>query len=114
GNDFAIDDISFGTLNPFIKLTSPNYTDDEQVICEDTPFDDITYEVGGDSNGADIQWQKDGVDISPINTLPPGIMVSFDGSEYRISGTPTEHGIFTYTIYVGGDCGLPKTASGVI
>ncbi|MBV7270173.1 LamG-like jellyroll fold domain-containing protein, partial [Winogradskyella luteola] len=118
GIDFGLDDISFSTLDPFIILTSPDYTDDEQIVCQDTAFDDITYAVGGASNGADIQWWLDGTPVGtgpfPNNTLPTGVQTSFDGEEYRINGVPTQFGTFTYTISTSSTCGTPKTASGTI
>ncbi|MFC0604488.1 LamG-like jellyroll fold domain-containing protein [Winogradskyella pulchriflava] len=118
GVDFGLDDISFSTLDPFIILTSPDYTDDEQIICQDTAFEDITYAVGGASNGADIQWWLDGTPVGtgpyPNNTLPTGIQTNFNGEIYRISGTPTQFGTYTYTISTSSACGTPKTASGTI
>ncbi len=118
GNDFAIDDISFSTLDPFIILTSADYTDDDQVICQNTAFDDITYNVGGGSNGVDIQWWFNGIQVGvgplPNNNLPAGIQTSFDGAKFTIFGTPDLSGKYTYTISTSSICGTPKTASGKI
>ena len=118
GNDFGLDDISFATLDPFIQLTTTDIPDNEQTICQNTAFQDITYDLGGSINGADIQWWLDGVPVGanpqPNNTLPPGIQTSFNGAEFRIFGTPTQFGSYTYTISTSPTCGEPKTASGTI
>src|SRR5690606_2820712 len=112
GNDFGLDDISFSTLDPFIILTSPGYTDDEQVICQNSTLDDITYNVGGGSDGVNIQWSHDGVPLGtspyPNNILPAGIQISFDGVQFTIFGAPTLAGIYTYTVSTGSTCGTPK------
>jgi len=118
GNDFALDDISFSTLDPFIILASPDYTDNEQEVCQGETFDDIIYNVGGGSNGVDIQWAIDGTPVGtgpfPNNTLPAGIQTSFDGVKFTIFGAPTLPGIYTYTVSTSSACGTPKTANGQI
>jgi len=48
GNDFGLDDISFGTLDPAavpITLTSVAGTD-AQTVCINSPITDITYSAG--------------------------------------------------------------------
>lgn len=102
GNDFGIDDISFGTLSTFITLTSAVGTDDTQIVCQDTPITNITYDIGG------------GLTPPAITGLPAGLTTTYNGLVYTISGTPTEHGTFNYTIETGSDCGEPKTATGTI
>ncbi|REE08247.1 putative secreted protein (Por secretion system target) [Winogradskyella pacifica] len=116
GNDFGIDDISFSSLDPFILLVSPPETINDQIICQGNEIDDILYSAGGGSTGADIQWQLDGSNLGtgpfPNNTNPTGIVTTFDGSRYTISGTPTVPGNYTFTVYTTGSCGTPKTSSG--
>lgn len=92
GNDFALDDISFGTLSPFINLTSDPGTDDSQVVCEDSPIVDIEYAVGGGLAG-------------PLVTgLPAGLTATWNGVNLRISGSPTTPGEYTYEVFTTGSC----------
>jgi hypothetical protein len=50
GNDFGLDDISFGTLSTFVLLESDSATD-AQTICVNNPIDSIVYNFGnGNSN----------------------------------------------------------------
>jgi len=102
GNDFAIDDISFGTLSPFIVLTSAPGTDNSQVVCENSPIVDISYSAGSGSVGPSVQG------------LPPGVTSSWNGVTLRFSGTPTTAGTFNYTIETTGSCPNPATATGTI
>ncbi len=60
GNDFALDDISFGTLSSFLYLTSPFGTDG-QTVCENTPITNIAYSYGSPS--------------VTVSGLPPGVTV---------------------------------------
>ncbi|GGG43988.1 HYR domain-containing protein [Bizionia arctica] len=100
GNNFAIDDVSFATLSTFINLTSPPATEN-QTVCQNTPLENITFNVGGGLTG-------------PTATgLPVGLTTTFDGLEYIISGTPTDTGTFNYTISTNASCGN-KTFSGTI
>ena len=67
GNDFGLDDISFGTLNPFLNLTSAAGTDQQTSVCGNSPIADITYEVGSDGN-------------RPLLTnIPAGLTTTWDG-----------------------------------
>jgi hypothetical protein len=92
GNDFALDDISFGTLSPFIRLTSAVGTDDSQVVCEDSPIVDIEYAVGGGLAG-------------PVVTgLPAGVTATWNGRNLRISGSPTDPGEYAFEVFTTGSC----------
>ncbi|HRN78627.1 MAG TPA: T9SS type A sorting domain-containing protein [Ferruginibacter sp.] len=100
GNDFGLDDISFGTLSTFIRLESPVGTD-AQTPCINTPINNIVYSVGSSASG-------------PIVTgLPPGITGTFNGENYTISGTPTTAGNYTYTLTTSGSCN-PVSVTGTI
>lgn len=106
GNDFGLDDISFATLSSFFNLTSASGTDGQTNICAGIPITDIEYEVGGDG-------------AAPLLTsgrLPAGLQTFWNGRNFRIYGTPTESGNFSYTysIGLGGACGAPKVKSGSI
>lgn len=105
GNDFAIDDISFGTLSTFINLTSGAGTD-SQTVCQDSPINGINYTVGSGVLGPDVTW---------LPSAPAGITPVWNGVTLNFSGTPTESGIFNYTISTAtnGNC-APATATGTI
>ncbi len=92
GNDFGLDDISFGTLSPFIRLTSAVGTDDSQVVCQDSPIVDITYDVGG------------GLDGPVVTGLPAGLDAIWNGVNLRITGSPTTPGDYTYEVFTTGSC----------
>lgn len=100
GNDFGIDDISFGTLSTFIRL-EPGSGSDNQTICVNTPLTDIIYSAGSGSTG-------------PVVTgLPAGVTSSFNGERVTISGTPTTPGVYTYNVTSTGTCN-PVTVTGLI
>ncbi len=101
GNDFGLDDVSFGTLSTFIRLVSDPGTD-EQTPCVNTPITPIVYSVGSTASGP------------TITGLPPGLTTSFNGVLYTITGTPTTPGSYTYTISTAGTCNQPSTATGTI
>ena len=100
GNDFGLDDVSFGTLNTFITLESATGTD-AQTVCSNSPLTDIVYSVGSTASGP------------AITGLPPGLTTSFNGVYLTISGTPTATGTFVYTITTTGTCN-PSSATGII
>jgi hypothetical protein len=100
GNDFALDDISFGTLKPFIILTSGAGTD-SQTVCQDSPIEDITYTAGSGILGPEVTG------------LPAGVTPIWNGVTLRFSGSPTVSGTFPYTITTIGNC-VPATATGTI
>ena len=100
GNDFGIDDISFGTLSTFIKGPAV-LNSDVQNKCVNNPIDEISYQVGTGGTG-------------PLITgLPPGVTTSFNGITLSITGTPTVPGIYNYKIKTQGSCN-PDSAVGVI
>lgn len=90
GNDFAIDDISFGTMSPYIELTQPGR--DAQVICLGSALQEIKYEVGGERTGPSVTG------------LPDGVTYEFNGTSVMINGTPTTPGVYTYTLSTTGAC----------
>src|SRR5438477_4074632 len=100
GNDFGLDDISFGTLSTFIILTSAQGTD-KQTLCVNTPITTITYKVGNGNTGSPT-----------ITGLPPGLTYTFAGDKLTITGTPTVAGNYAYTITTTG-CN-PNSASGTM
>ncbi len=97
GNDYALDDISFGTLSTFFNMTSDASTKVQTGLCLGKPITDITYEVGGDGNPPTI--------IS--GSLPAGVSTYWNGRNFRLNGTPTTAGNYTFTLKSSG-CN-PKT-----
>jgi len=82
-----------------ITLSSGEGTD-TQAICLGAGIDDIEYTVGGSATGA------------TVTGLPEGLLSSFSDNTFSISGTPTETGIFEYTVTATG-CS-EATVSGTI
>ena len=101
GNDFALDDISFATLSPFV--TGPGIAGtDNQIVCAETPIQPISYKVGSGASGP------------LVTNLPRGVSYTFDGLTVVISGTPDTVGTFNYTVATTGSCPNPKAADGTI
>ena len=86
--------------NATIALTSATGTD-VQTICESGAIVNITYSVGGGGTSASVTG------------LPTGVTGSFAGGVFTITGTPTETGIFNYTISTTGTC-TQTSATGTI
>ena len=82
-----------------ITLTSG---DANQSLCIGNPVGDITYSIGGSATG-----------VALLGDLPDGVSGTLNGSEYTISGTPTESGAFNYTVTTTGPC-FNTSESGVI
>ncbi|MFT3908129.1 MAG: proprotein convertase P-domain-containing protein [Ferruginibacter sp.] len=99
GNDFGVDDISFGTLSTFLSLTSGSGSD-TQTVCRNTPITNITYAVGAGATGPSVTG------------LPTGVNWSFNGTTLTISGTPTTAGTYSYTV-TNSTCN-PITKNGLI
>lgn len=100
GNDFGLDDISFGTLSTFLNMTSAPGTDNQASVCVKSPIVDISYEIGSDGN-------------EPVLTnIPEGLTKTWDGRTVLLSGTPSSSGIYNYSIS-GTGCNT-KTFSGII
>jgi hypothetical protein len=112
GNDFGIDDISFGTLSTFIRLNSDDSTD-EQTVCQNTPINDIVYSIGGGLTAPAINWKHNNNDLG-TNVFPDGLSYIFNGLTYTITGSPTVYGDYEYSVETGSDCGEPKTAGGTL
>ncbi len=100
GNNFGLDDISFGTLSTFVDLVSAAGTD-AQTVCVNNAITNIVYSAGSSASQP------------TITALPPGITSSWNGVNLTISGTPTVAGNYSYTITTTGSC-QPASASGTI
>jgi subtilisin-like proprotein convertase family protein len=96
GNDFGLDDISFGTLSTFITLASTPSTT-SQTLCMGSPITPIEYDLG--SGGAPV-----------VSGLPAGLTSTFNGINLVISGTPTLRGNYPVTITTTGCNPVTSTA----
>lgn len=85
-----------------ITLSSAPGTN-SQTVCVNSAVTDITYSTNLLVTDAQIT----------SGSLPSGVTGSFSGGVFTISGTPTETGVFNYTITTFGSC-LAATASGSI
>ena len=83
-----------------ISLTSGAGTDN-QTICTNTPIADITYSTTG-ATGA------------TVTGLPSGVTGGWSSDVVTISGTPTESGIFNYTVTLTGGCGAISAIGSLI
>ena len=100
GNDFGLDDISFGTLSTFLNLTSPVGSNNQSNVCANVPIDTISYEVGGDGS-------------QPVLFgFPTGLSTYWNGRDLIITGTPTQSGTFNYSVS-GTGCNM-RVATGKI
>ena len=82
------------TVNDNSTITLSAAGTDGQTVCVNHAINDINYNVGGGATGASI---TDG-------SLPAGVTGSFNGSVFTITGTPTESGMFHYTVTTAGLC----------
>ncbi|MBW7840120.1 MAG: putative Ig domain-containing protein, partial [Chitinophagaceae bacterium] len=88
GNDFGLDDISFGTLSTFFNLKSPEPTT-AQVLCAESSLDFIAYEAGGKGDAPTLTWSA---------SNPGGITSYWNGRDYRLMGQPATPGTYTYSL----------------
>jgi hypothetical protein len=88
------------TANATITLTSAGGTD-AQTLCINSLLTNITYTIGGSGTSASVTG------------LPSGVNGNYSAGVFTISGTPTQSGIFNYTVNTTGPCATP-TANGTI
>lgn len=103
GNDFGLDDLSFGTMSVFFNVTtnSADILANQNGICEGTPIKDIILEYGG--NGAPPTLVS--------GSLPAGVTATDYGRTFKISGVPTAGSggtgeqTYTFTYQLSTSCG---------
>ncbi len=79
------------TVNPTVTLALSSGSDN-QTLCINTPITQIDYVSG---NGA--------TDVTATG-LPAGVNAVFTGGTLSITGTPTESGVFNYSVTTVGGC----------
>ncbi|MCL8008871.1 hypothetical protein M8845_15680, partial [Gelidibacter japonicus] len=84
---------------PTLTLTSAPTTTN-QTLCILTPITNITYAVGGAATDASVTG------------LPAGVTGTYANGVLTISGTPTEAGLFNYTVTTSGSSCTAATISG--
>lgn len=100
GNDIGLDDISFGTLQPFIS--GPEITGrDDQTVCVDEDILSIRYKVGS----GDVPKL-----VNDIN----GLQDEWDGYNYTLKGNISTPGVYNYTVTTTGSCANPFTVDGKV
>jgi len=82
------------TIKPIASITlDPTLGSNIQTVCVNTAITNIRYTV------------SDATGVSLISgSFPNGVTGSYASGVYTISGTPTESGVFTYTIATTGGC----------
>ena len=86
--------------NASMVLTS-GANSSNQTKCINTPILNISYAISGGGTGATVVG------------LPLGTAGTFAAGVFTISGTPTESGLFTYTVTTTGNC-AQTTATGTL
>ncbi len=86
GNDFGLDDISFGTLSTFFTVNPSSGSVTQTGLCAGSPISDIFFEVGGDGNAPNLT----------SGSLPAGLTTYWNGRTFRISGSPTNAGTYNF------------------
>ncbi|MFH6937646.1 beta strand repeat-containing protein, partial [Flavobacterium sp. FlaQc-30] len=88
--------------NGTIALTSPAATTN-QTLCINTALTDIVYTPVSGATGASL-----------TGTLPVGVIGSFAGGVFTISGIPTVSGTFNYTVTTTGGCSSANLSGSII
>lgn len=100
GNDFGLDDISFGTLAPFVS--GPDVPGrNSQIVCTDESILPILYKVGsGDKPELDIPSTQ--------------FTTTWDGYNFTINGASAAPGNYDYILRTTGECPTQSVAIGTI
>ena len=91
------------TVNPDATISLVAAGTDQQTVCINNNIYDINYSIGGSATDASIS----------AGALPDGVSWTYTGGVFKISGTPTESGVFNYTVTAIGPC-EPASLSGTI
>jgi gliding motility-associated-like protein len=86
-------------VNPDVVIT-PNTSTSIQIVCINTPIQSVNFSLANASGAT-------------VTNLPQGITGIYSNGAFVISGTPTESGVFNYTITATGTC-VSATATGTL
>lgn len=82
------------TVDTVPTMVHDNPGSEIQTLCEGTSIVGISYTVGGSATGA------------TVTGLPLGVTGTFAGGNFTISGSPSESGVFNFTVSTSGSaCG---------
>ncbi|AVR45537.1 hypothetical protein C7S20_09810 [Christiangramia fulva] len=87
------------TVKDNASITPSGYKDKE--VCINKALDPIIYTIGGSGTGA------------TVTGLPSGVSGNYNSGSFTISGTPTQTGVFNYSVTTTGPCGQ-NSESGTI
>lgn len=87
--------------NATLSLTSA-IGSDSQIVCINTPINNIVYAINGPNTG------------TTITGLPTGVSAVINAGVYTISGTPTTSGTFNYIVTTNGVCALVTDTGTII
>jgi hypothetical protein len=76
---------------PFNPTLASAVGTNAQTGCINFPITDIVYNTLGGSGGS-------------VTGLPAGLIGTWSANTFTISGTPTQSGVFNYTVTIVGDC----------
>lgn len=90
--------LSYTAVAPTITHISGS---EDQTVCEDQPITDIVYRLGGSAVSA------------TATGLPAGVSLSISGNTVTVTGFPSEHNTYNYTITTISATGLHCTEATV-
>jgi len=99
--------LTYTSVEPTISHDA-NSGNEIQPVCEGQQINDIVYNLGGVAVGATISWTP---------SAPEGVAMNVSGNTVTISGAPTTHNTYNYTITTVSQTGLncnEHTATGRI
>ena len=82
-------------ITPDATVTLQPPSNNNQTVCINTIIADIKYNIGGSGNGG------------TVSGLPAGVTGTYAVGVITIAGTPTQSGVFIYTIHPTGLCAIP-------
>lgn len=91
--------LTYTSVEPTISHDA-NSGNEIQPVCEGQQLTDIVYNLGGVAVGATISWTP---------SAPEGVAMNVSGNTVTISGAPTTHNTYNYTITTVSQTGLNCT-----
>ncbi|RYZ54111.1 MAG: hypothetical protein EOP49_05845, partial [Sphingobacteriales bacterium] len=94
--------VSFNVTPAATLSLSSTAATTSQSVCLNAAIQNIVYTIGGSASGVSVTG------------LPAGLTGVVSGSTLTVSGTPTEPGVFAYTVRAAGACNSNPSLSGTI